>query len=111
MNCEFQSRDGILHVSGELNIYSAAAFRDALLATLAGDPESCLIDCAGVTEIDTAGLQFLLMAKRACNARNMRCEVLAPSAALGEPLDLLDLRADLVAPDTAGSPAAQEISR
>jgi anti-anti-sigma factor len=98
MNCEFERRDGILHVRGEMNIYSAGALKEALLDTLPGEAEACLVDCSGISEIDTSGLQVLLMAKRVCAANNVRFGLLAPSPALAETLDLLHLAADLVVP-------------
>jgi anti-anti-sigma factor len=50
-------------LQGALGIYTTLAIRDRLLELLAGQDELA-IDLAGVTDIDCAGLQLLLLAKR-----------------------------------------------
>lgn len=59
-----------LAIDGELTIYSVAELK----AGFAGLAPSCAeieIDLSGVTDIDTAGLQLMLMAKR-IEGRNVR---------------------------------------
>lgn len=52
-----------LALTGELTIYTAAEVKAALADAMAtGD--ALEIDLAGITEIDTAGLQLMLIAKR-----------------------------------------------
>lgn len=53
----------ILRLEGELTIYTAAEIRLRLLETLAGSDRP-LVDLSAVTEVDTAGLQLLILAKR-----------------------------------------------
>lgn len=54
---------GIHALSGELSIYTVAEIRKSLLELLA-DRNAIHIDLAGITDIDTAGLQLMLLAKR-----------------------------------------------
>ena len=59
-----------LAIDGEVTIYSVAELKDGL----AGIAPSCTdveIDLSDVTEMDTAGLQLMLMAKR-IEGRNVR---------------------------------------
>ena len=55
--------DGQAAIEGELTIHHVAALRDALARACAQRPR-LEIDLARVTEIDSAGLQWMLMAKR-----------------------------------------------
>lgn len=52
-----------LQLDAELNIYSAAATRDALLAAMRGSA-TLVLDLSQVCEIDSAGVQLLLAARR-----------------------------------------------
>jgi anti-anti-sigma factor len=82
---------GVIRVSGEITIYSAAPFSTALFAALHAGTETCLVNVSDVSEVDTTGVQILLMAKRACEARKVRFALLDPSAVMQESLDLLRL--------------------
>ena len=54
---------GLLTLKGSLGIYTVASIRERLLELIArGEPLQ--IDLSKITEIDTAGLQLLLLAKR-----------------------------------------------
>jgi len=59
----FDPENHRLAISGELTIYQAGEARAALLNALEQGP-LLEIDLGGVTELDTAGLQLLLLAKR-----------------------------------------------
>jgi anti-sigma B factor antagonist len=52
-----------LKISGELTIFSVASARESLLEAMAQTDE-LTVDLAGVTELDSAGLQLMLLAKR-----------------------------------------------
>ncbi len=54
---------GIHVLSGELGIYTVPDIRHQFLTLLAA-ADNIDIDLSGVTEIDTAGLQLMLMTKR-----------------------------------------------
>jgi len=57
------TENGRLALSGELTIFSVQDIRQRLLEVLA-NREELTVDLGEVTEIDTAGLQLMLLAKR-----------------------------------------------
>jgi anti-anti-sigma factor len=89
MTCEVENRDGVVQIRGEMTIYAAAGLKDELFSAVGGDTGSCRIDLAGVSEFDTTGLQFLLMARRACAARGAELSLVNPSDSVREALALL----------------------
>jgi len=87
-----QNAAPVLRVQGELNIYRAAELKEALLARLA--PGTALqIDLSGVTELDTAGLQVLMLAKSTARALGGDMNLVAHSPAVVDVLELLNLSA------------------
>lgn len=54
---------GVAKLAGELGIYTVAELRTRLQEML-GVVDTIEVDLSGVTEIDTAGLQLMLLAKR-----------------------------------------------
>lgn len=52
-----------------MTIYSAAALGERVAAAIAGASGVAKLDLAQVTEIDTAGLQILLMARKLARSR------------------------------------------
>lgn len=92
METSLDDRDGQrrLHLQGELTIYAAGAVRTALLDALAGAAE-LEIDLSGVTEIDTAGLQLLVAAKREALATGQSLRMSGHSAAAVDLIDLYEL--------------------
>jgi len=54
----------VLHIEGEFTIFRAMELKPVILAA----PPPLEIDLSGVTEMDTAGLQLLILAKRAAVA-------------------------------------------
>lgn len=92
MEASLDDRDGqrCLHVRGELTIYAAGAMRTALLDALAGAAE-LEIDLSGVTEIDTAGVQLLVAAKREALATGLPLRMSGHSVATVELIDLYEL--------------------
>jgi anti-anti-sigma regulatory factor len=121
---------GLLRIVGELTIHTAAERKAALLSLLeavttaeepvelpaglpvvgSGDLE---LDLSEVTELDTAGLQLLLMAHREAAALGRRLVLTRPSPAVVDVLDIVQLTDRLT--DRPGPPgpddAAQEIWR
>ena len=67
---EYSGQGARATLSGELTIYSVAEIKSAL-AEVMGKTSAVEVDLAGVTEIDTAGLQLMLIVKRhpGCNVR------------------------------------------
>jgi anti-anti-sigma factor len=81
-----------LPLTGELTIYTAAELKGRLLTALAAaDPVE--IDLSQVSEIDTAGLQLLMLAKREAAERGTPLTLTGHSHAVIECLDLCNLAA------------------
>jgi anti-anti-sigma factor len=53
-----------LRIEGEMTIYSAAALAQRIAAAVAAATGEVRLDLSQVTDIDTAGLQLLLMARK-----------------------------------------------
>lgn len=82
-------------VEGELAIYRAVEFKDRLLAALsaAGEVE---VDLSQVNEMDSAGVQLLLLTRREAMASGKRLRITATSQAAAEALRLCGLDAAAV---------------
>lgn len=82
----------VLSIEGELNIYRAAELRDVLVEALKteGDLE---INLAGVTEMDSAGVQLLMAAKKTAQASGRSVSLVGHSPAVLEVFETLDLAA------------------
>ena len=81
-----------LRLEPELTIYSAARVREALLAHLhAGSALS--LDLADVCEIDSAGVQLLIAARRDADAGGVALQLRGHSAAVHDAFALLGLDA------------------
>jgi len=91
-----EDRDGRLRASGDMNIYSANAMKQHLLAYMqgagnTGNAGDLLLDLSEVVEIDTCGLQILLLAERMATASGRTLRIVDPSAAASEVLALCGL--------------------
>jgi len=80
----------VLRIDGEMTIYRALELKE-LLFPAARKVDTSVLDLSGVTEIDTSGVQLLLLAQRAAAAAGAEFEIRAPSAATREVLGLLGL--------------------
>lgn len=89
MSDQVEKRDAVVHINGEMTIYSATALKADLFAALAAEPASSCVDLAAVPEIDTTGVQLLIMAQRVCTARGAPLSLANPSVAVREALELL----------------------
>lgn len=76
-----------LRVEGNMTVYTAAALRRELLDAIAGGRET-EIDLTQVGEMDGAGLQLLILARREAGRLNRRLCVTAASVAAREVLEL-----------------------
>ncbi len=74
-----------LHLDGELTIYRAAELKPLLL----GDASALALDLSAVHEIDSAGLQLLLLARR----ERAALRLVAPSTPVRDALALAGLAA------------------
>jgi len=74
----------------DLTIYNALEHKRVLLDALAG-VEAVELDLTRVSEIDSAGLQVLLLAKRESLAAGKEMRIVAHSQAVQELLDFLNV--------------------
>ncbi|HEX5460663.1 MAG TPA: STAS domain-containing protein [Steroidobacteraceae bacterium] len=58
-----------LRIDGEMTIYSAAALAKSVVTAVTDPSREPSLDLSQVTDIDTAGLQILLMARKLARAR------------------------------------------
>ena len=77
----------VLRIEGELTIFRAMELQPVVLATPAVDE----IDLSGVTELDSAGVQLLMMAKKTAVAQQRDLTLSGHSAAVIEVFDLLNV--------------------
>ena len=83
---------GKVAIQGAMTIYEAAAGKRALLEALNGADE-LEIDISGVSEMDTAGLQLLVMIKHEAGLGDKGVHLVAHSPAVLEVLDCYRLAA------------------
>ena len=81
-----------LAVEGELNIYTAAEWKKRLL-DLVEQGANLELDLGAVQELDTAGLQLLIMAKMEATARNQQLLLSNHSQAVLEVFELCGVTA------------------
>ncbi|MEW6445099.1 MAG: STAS domain-containing protein [Pseudomonadota bacterium] len=81
-----------VEIEGELTIYNAAEIRQGLLGMLNACAEA-EISLAGVSELDTAGLQLLMQIKREARARGLNMPFTEHSRAVIDVMERLDLNA------------------
>ncbi len=87
-----------LGLAGELTIQTAAEEKATLVAFLdvtMSEGADVELDLSGVTELDTAGVQLLLMARRDAQAQGRKLRVVAPSHTVVEVLKIAHLSTDL----------------
>jgi anti-sigma B factor antagonist len=78
-----------LRLEGELTIFRAMELKPLLLA----EPLPEEIDLAGVSEIDTAGVQLLMLVKRAALAQQRVLRLVGHSPAVMEVFEMLNVAA------------------
>jgi anti-sigma B factor antagonist len=91
MEAQVQYKKGRVRISGEMTVYAIAALKQDLFATLSGHKGAALLDLSEVSEIDTAGLQLLLAARRHTASTGRKLSVLEPSSAVLAALELCQL--------------------
>jgi anti-sigma B factor antagonist len=92
MSAKNKPKSGVARVnlSGEQTIYGAPRLKAQLLDALSTSAE-IEVNLSRVTEIDTAAVQLLVLAKREAQAAGKNLRLVAHSAASTEALDLLQL--------------------
>ena len=76
----------------DLTIYHATAQKDALIAAL-DNAQRLELDLTAVSEIDTAGLQLLILIKREARARNKELVISGHTNAVRQVIDFCNLAA------------------
>ncbi|MYN20024.1 STAS domain-containing protein [Rugamonas sp. FT107W] len=79
-------------LDGEMTIYRAADLKATVLDALR-KTRVLELDLSGVTELDTAGLQVLMLAKQTAHAGQRELRLVKHSPAVLEIFDMLDLGA------------------
>jgi anti-sigma B factor antagonist len=79
----------ILKIEGELTIYRAMELKSALLA----DPPITVIDLSGVTDLDSAGVQLLMLAKKTALAHGRDVQLVGHSPVVLDVFELLNVAA------------------
>ena len=81
-----------LHIEGELSIYRADELQQALIEPLRAGVR-LVVNLARVTELDTCGLQLLMLAKRTAKALGAELQLIGHSPAVLEVFELLNMAA------------------
>ena len=79
-----------IRVEDELTIYTASEFKQTLIPKL-DDAREVVLDLSGVTEMDSAGLQLLLLLKRHAEQQQHEFSIINHSRAVIEILELTEL--------------------
>jgi anti-sigma B factor antagonist len=99
-----------LEISGELTVQTAAERKDEFLTAVDQSSKrrarSLVVRLAEVTEVDTAGLQLLIMLDRQARLLDVHWELAEPSQAVRDVLSIAQLGPDL-APTDPGTGGAR----
>ncbi|MDK2124054.1 STAS domain-containing protein [Parachitinimonas caeni] len=90
LNSIHRGEQCVLRISGDLTIYTATTTKERLLDELRTS-EQLEVDLSEVDEIDTAGIQLLLLLKREAAAANKVLAFHGHSRAVLEVLDLYNM--------------------
>lgn len=80
----------LLRISGDMTIYTAAQLKNELMSHMA-HPCEHEIDLADVSEMDSAGLQLLILAKREAARQKTALHMTGHSRAVVEVMDLCNM--------------------
>ncbi|MCW2313958.1 STAS domain-containing protein [Rhodoferax antarcticus] len=83
------STKNVLRIEGELTIFRAMELKPIILAV----PPVTEIDLSGVTDLDTAGVQLLMLAKKTALAQGRDLTLIGHSPAVIEVFELLNVAA------------------
>ena len=97
----------VLRIDGELTIFRAAALKPDVLAA----PPFTEIDLSGVTELDTAGVQLLMLAKKTALAQGHDLRLSGHSPAVLEVFELLNVASYFGDPKVMGACAPADSTR
>jgi anti-anti-sigma factor len=97
MDFSISHTNGRIHLTGEITIYAARALKEQLLALIEpGRPVD--LDASAVTLFDSAGLQLLLMLRKASGGA---LHVHAPSGVVRDVLEMCGLQSMIAAASAA----------
>lgn len=85
-----KSAGTVCRIEGEMTVYRAAELKPVLLQA-ARDGAAPALDLSAVTEIDTAGVQLLLLARSVAAARGVPLHLPAASAVVRDTLAFLGI--------------------
>lgn len=88
----------LLTVSGPMSFARAVELRGTLISALENHAGPLDLDLSGVTELDSAGVQILLLVKATANAQNRALRLAGQSSAVLSTLELLRLQTHFGAP-------------
>ena len=83
------SDDHTLRIEGEFTIFRAMELKPVLFA----EPPVTDIDLSAVTELDSAGLQLLMLAKREAGRMNKQLSIVKHSQVVRQTIDFCNLAA------------------
>jgi anti-sigma B factor antagonist len=81
---------GRIALDGEMTIYTAANLKASLMSALA-ENDALEVDLSGVSELDSSGLQLMVLLKREAGNQGRRVSFVDHSQAVLDVLDLTDL--------------------
>lgn len=82
-----------LTMEEDMTIYNAMTLKERLVSVIKKH-KTVELDLSRVGQIDTAGLQLLIFAKREANRLNKEIRIIAHSKAVQETIDFCNLAAD-----------------
>ena len=80
-----------LSLSGELTIYSVQELKSLLLTAVDGNSD-VTIDMSEVSEVDTAGLQLVLLARKELESRGLHLTLSAANSEITDTLNLFGIQ-------------------
>jgi anti-sigma B factor antagonist len=98
MKRQVRHKGAHMRIAGEMTVYTAAALQTKVLEGIAKHSAVKLLDLSEVSDIDTAGLQILLAARRFAVTQGRPLQIVAVSPAVSEVLGLLQLTSLVAVP-------------
>jgi anti-sigma B factor antagonist len=89
-------RVAVVSASGDLDMLTAPALRDAIAAALEKDPTALIVDLSAVEFLGSAGMQVLMESHNQAGTSGVQFAVVADGPATSRPLKITGI-ADLVA--------------
>lgn len=104
IHVEHEGRRAVAKLLGEMTIYHAVEAKTAILQSLEG-ADSIQLDLSGVTDLDTAGMQILILARRTAESAGKQLSLVDHSAPVRDVFELYN--ASTLLPDPIVIPAAR----